>query len=133
ASGSESSPRSRRKATSSDAVTVASAAKAAPSDVDVADAINVAPDVMEANLVSSRVPAYPEAAKVDRIEGSVVMRAVISKDGTVTRVDVLEGPRRLRNSASEAVRTWRYRPHLLNGRPVDVATTITVEFSLDEY
>jgi TonB family protein len=133
ASDSEFSPRSRRKAMSSDAVTVAPVAKAALSDVDDADAIKVAPDVMEANLVSSRVPAYPEAAKVDRIEGSVVMRAVISKGGTVTRVEVLEGPRRLRNSASEAARTWRYRPYLLNGRPVDVATTITVDFSLGEH
>jgi TonB family protein len=131
ASDNESSPRSRRKAMSSHAVAVAAAA-AASSGGDDAGAIKVAPAVMEANLISSRVPAYPEAAKVNHIEGPVVMQAVISKDGTVTRVNILEGDRRLRDAASEAVRRWRYRPHLVNGRPVDVVTIVTVDFELDQ-
>jgi len=93
--------------------------------------INVAPAVMEANLISSRVPVYPEAAKAERIEGPVTVHAIISKDGTVNRVYAIEGDRLLREAASDAVRKRRYKPYLLNGRPVDVATTVTVDFKLN--
>jgi protein TonB len=75
---------------------------------------------------------YPDAAKLAQIEGSVVMQAIISKDGTVKYVRVIDGDRHLRSAALEAVRKWRYRPYLLNGRLVDVATTITVDFELDQ-
>ena len=87
---------------------------------------------MEANLLASRVPVYPEVAKEDHIEGPVVVQALISKDGVVDRVHVIEGNPRLRSAAAEAVQKWRYKPYLLNGKPVEVATTITVDFSLDE-
>ncbi len=95
-------------------------------------AVKVAPAVMEANLVTSRVPVYPEIAKIKHVEGSVVMQAVISKDGTVTRVRVVEGDALLRGPSMEAVRKWRYRPYLVNGKPVEVETTITVDYDLDE-
>jgi outer membrane biosynthesis protein TonB len=49
----------------------------------------------------------------------------------VDRVHVIEGDRLLRDAASEAVRRWRYKPYLLNGKPVEVATTVTVDFKLD--
>jgi TonB family protein len=101
------------------------------SNADLAGAVRVAPPVMEANLIASRVPVYPETAKIKRVEGSVMMQAIISKDGTVKRVHVIEGDSRLRSAATEAVYKWRYRPYLLSGQPVDVATTITVDFSLD--
>jgi TonB family protein len=99
---------------------------------ETANAVKVAPAVMEANLLASRVPVYPEVAKEDHIEGSVVVQALIAKDGSVNRVHVIEGNSRLRNAAAEAVQKWRYKPYLLNGHPVEVATTITVDFSLDE-
>ena len=101
------------------------------SSADLAGAVRVAPSVMETNLVASRVPAYPEVAKVDRIRGSVVMQAIISKDGLVKRVHVIQGDSRLRGAAIEAVYKRRYRPYLLSGHPVAVATTITVDFNLD--
>jgi TonB family protein len=100
---------------------------------DEAGAVNVAPAVMEANLLASRVPAYPETAKENRIEGPVVMQAIISKDGFVDRVHVLEGNPRLRSAAAEAVQKWRFKPYLINGKPVEVATTITVNFELDDW
>jgi TonB family protein len=87
--------------------------------------------VMDAHLIASRVPVYPETAKIDGVEGSVVLEAIISTGGTVKRVHVLQGDSRLRSAATEAVYKWRYRPYLLNGRPVEVATTITVDFDLD--
>jgi TonB family protein len=85
---------------------------------------------MEANLVASRVPAYPEFAKAEGIEGPVVMEAVISKSGAVDHVRVIEGDRHLRSAAEEAVLKWRYRPYFVNGRAVDVATVIRVDFRL---
>ena len=59
------------------------------------------------------------------------MQAIISKTGTVRRVHVIEGDSRLRGAAAEAVYRWRYKPYLLNGQPVEVATTITVNFNLE--
>jgi TonB family protein len=84
---------------------------------------------MEANLIVSRVPAYPEAAKVSRVAGHVVMQAIISEDGSVKRVHVTEGDSRLRAAAVEAVYKWRYRPYLVDGQPTEVTTTITVDFN----
>jgi TonB family protein len=101
------------------------------SSADLAASIPVEPATMEAYLLASRVPVYPENAKIDGIEGSVVMQAIISQDGTVKRVHVLQGDPHLRSAAAAAVYRWRYRPYLLNGQPVDVATTVTVDFSLD--
>jgi TonB family protein len=93
--------------------------------------VNVAPAVMEANLILSRVPAYPEVAKADRVEGPVVVRAIISRAGTVQDIHVIQGDPRLRSAAAEAIYKWRYRPYLLNGQPVEAATTITVDFKLN--
>jgi TonB family protein len=101
------------------------------SSADLAGAVKVTPAVMDAHLIASRVPVYPETAKIDGVEGSVVLQAIISTGGTVKRVHVLQGDSRLRSAATEAVYKWRYRPYLLNGRPVEVATTITVDFDLD--
>jgi TonB family protein len=101
------------------------------SSADLAGAVKVAPAVMDARLIASRVPVYPETAKIDGVEGSVVLEAIISTGGSVKRVHVLQGDSRLRSAATEAVYKWRYRPYLLNGQPVEVATTITVDFDLD--
>jgi TonB family protein len=101
------------------------------SSVESAGAIKVNPSIMDENLIVQRVPAYPEVAKISRIQGDVVMQALISKEGTVKRVHVMEGDSRLRSAAEEAVYKWRYRPYVLNGRPVEVATTVTVNFNLN--
>jgi TonB family protein len=100
-------------------------------NADLAGAVRVSPSAMEANLVASRVPAYPETAKIEGVEGPVVMQAIISKDGFVKRMHVIQGDSRLRSAATEAVSRWRYRPYMLSGQPVEVATTITVDFNLD--
>ena len=93
--------------------------------------VTVSSDVMAANLLSSPSPAYPEVAKLTHQQGPVVVQAVISKDGTVDSVRVLKGHLVLRRAAANAVLNWRYKPYLLDGHPVDVATTITVTFSSD--
>jgi TonB family protein len=92
--------------------------------------VNVSSGVMAANLVSAPQPSYPTLATLTRTQGNVVMQAVISKDGTVEELRVIKGHRLLRGAAKNAVRNWRYRPYKIGGVPVDVATTVSVDFSL---
>jgi protein TonB len=66
-----------------------------------------------------------------RIAGRVELQATISRDGTIENLRVVDGPALLRAAAVDAVRQWRYRPYLLNGDPVEVETTINVDFRLD--
>jgi protein TonB len=75
-------------------------------------------------------PVYPTIARQTRVQGVVVMEAVISKDGSVDRLRVISGHPFLSQAAIDAVKQWKYRPTMLNGEPVDVITTITVTFTL---
>jgi protein TonB len=78
-------------------------------------------------------PEYPELARVARLEGNVILQAVIHKDGSVGEVEVLRSNRPnmgFEDSAIAAVRQWRYEPALQNGRPVEVYFTVIVEFTL---
>jgi len=84
---------------------------------------------MAANLVSSPPPHYPELAKLTRTEGKVVLEAVVSPRGEVVATHVLDGHRLLRGAAEKAVRRWRFRPYIRNGRAREVATVIAVEFN----
>ena len=92
--------------------------------------IRVPAPMVEANLVHDVAPKYPPEAGRDRIEGTVVLFAVIAKDGTVEDVRVKSGLPVLAQAAIEAVRQWRYRPYLLNGEPVEVDSQITINFTL---
>jgi TonB family protein len=92
--------------------------------------VNVSSGVMAANLLAAPRPAYPRLASLTRMQGNVVMQAIISKSGTVESVRVIKGHRLLRSAATNAVRSWRYRPYLINGRPVEVATIVSVDFTL---
>jgi TonB family protein len=91
----------------------------------------VADGVMAGQLVSRPNPIYPKEAKEERIQGAVVLRAIISKEGRIENLSVLSGPEKLRHSAIDAVRQWVYKPYLLNGEPTEVETTITVNYSFD--
>ena len=82
------------------------------------------------DLIRKVQPAYPPLARTARIQGVVVLQAVISKQGTIQNLSVLTGHPMLTAAAVEAVRQWRYRPYILNNEPVEVETQITVNFSL---
>jgi protein TonB len=82
-------------------------------------------------LILRVLPAYPVAAREMRVAGRVQLQATISRDGTIENLRVVDGPPLLRAAAVEAVRQWRYRPYLLNGEPVEVETTVNVDFRLD--
>jgi len=73
-------------------------------------------------------PQYPAAARTARVQGSVVMHALIGTDGTIQQLQVVSGNPLLVSAAMEAVKRWRYRPYLLDGRAVEVETSITVNF-----
>lgn len=88
--------------------------------------------VMAGNRLSGSSPQYPAIARSARIQGSVVLAASISKSGSIENLRVVSGPPMLQAAALDAVRTWRYKPYLLNGEPVAVDTTVTVIFHLGD-
>lgn len=86
--------------------------------------------IMEGNLVRRVQPVYPALAVQARIQGMVVLTAVISREGIIENLQVVSGHPMLIPAALEAVRKWRYRPYLLNGEPVEVETQIMVNFTM---
>jgi periplasmic protein TonB len=89
-------------------------------------------NVEEAKLISGPKPPYPQMAIITRTQGTVELKAIIGKDGTIQELKVVSGPPLLINAALDTVRRWRYQPTLLNGEPVEVVTDITVNFILNE-
>jgi protein TonB len=92
--------------------------------------VNISAGVAVGMLLQKTQPMYPPIAKAARVQGTVVLQATISKSGTIENLKVISGPAMLTGSALDAVRTWRYRPYLLNNEPVEVDTTINVIFTL---
>jgi periplasmic protein TonB len=88
--------------------------------------------VQQAQLTSRVEPRYPVIAIQTRTEGTVLLHAVISRDGRIAALEVLSGPPLLVQAAVDAVRQWRYRRTYLGGEPVEVDTSITVIFRLSE-
>jgi periplasmic protein TonB len=85
----------------------------------------------EGLLIRKVIPRYPAIAIAVRAEGTVELQATISKNGTIENLRVMSGPAMLQQAALDAVAQWRYRPYLLNGQPVEVETTVNVEFKLN--
>jgi protein TonB len=81
-------------------------------------------------LLQKTPPIYPPIAKAARVSGTVVLQAKISKSGQIEDLHVVTGPAMLQQAAIDAVKTWRYRPYLLNNDPVEVETTVNVIFTL---
>ena len=86
--------------------------------------------MMEGNLIHKVEPEYPAIAKQLHIEGTVIVRAFISREGVITRAEAERGHALLAQAALAAVRQWRYRPYYLNHEPIEVETEITVNFVL---
>jgi periplasmic protein TonB len=92
--------------------------------------IHLSSGVMKGNLLDNITPQYPAIAREARVQGTVVLRATISKAGIIENLRVLSGPPLLQQAALDAVRSWRYTPYQLNGQPVEVETTVEVIFNL---
>lgn len=98
--------------------------------VAVPDHQRVSQGVMQGMLVHQVMPSYPLLAKQARIQGTVVLQAQISKNGSIENLKVVQGHPMLAPAAVEAVKQWKYKPYYLNGEPVEVDTLITVNFTL---
>jgi periplasmic protein TonB len=93
--------------------------------------LSISSGVMAGYLLDNKtVPQYPAIARAARIQGTIVLQATIAKDGTIQNLRVINGPPMLQQAAIDAVRSWRYKPYLLNGEPVEVETTVNVIFNL---
>jgi periplasmic protein TonB len=104
--------------------------RAAPSAKPAQERLKVGGDVQKAMILHQRVPVYPAIALTARISGTVILAAIISKNGSVQKLQLISGPPLLADAAISAVREWTYKPTLLNGEPVEVITEITVSFTL---
>jgi protein TonB len=90
----------------------------------------IASRMMEGNLIHRVEPTYPAIAISARIQGSVILQATISRNGSIENVQALSGHPMLIRAAIDAVRQWKYRPYYLNDQPVEVETQVTVNFIL---
>jgi len=93
-------------------------------------AVRVSEPIQQAQLIARLQPRYPPLALQTRKEGTVVLHAIISRDGRITALEVVSGSAWFDQAALDAVRQWRYRPTYLGGEPVEVETTVTVIFRL---
>lgn len=92
--------------------------------------VRVSQGVSQGLLVRRVQPNYPPLARQARIQGTVVLRAVISKDGSIEGLTLVSGHPMLAPAAIDAVKQWKYKPYLLNGEPVEVDTEVLVNFTL---
>jgi periplasmic protein TonB len=94
--------------------------------------VRVSNGVAEGWLVAPIRPEYPAIARAAHVQGTVVVEAIISKQGTVENAHVVSGSPMLAQAALSAVGRARYQPYKLNGEPVEVETTINIIFNLSQ-
>jgi TonB family protein len=92
--------------------------------------LKVPPDVMQRRITHQVAPDYPEAARRAGVQGTVLLDAVVSVEGAVTQLNVINGPEALSPAAIDAVRWWCYEPYIVNGERATVETTISLNFRL---
>jgi periplasmic protein TonB len=92
--------------------------------------VRVSQGVVSGLKVRDVKPNYPPLARQARIQGTVVLHAVIGKDGSIQNLTLISGHPMLAPAAIDAVKQWKYRPYLLNGEPVEVDTEVQVNFTL---
>ena len=94
-------------------------------------ASSIPSETLAGHLLKKKDPSYPKEAKKKHITGSVLLTAIITKQGTIGWLDVIASPSPLlTESAKDAVKTWTYQPYILNGSPTEVETAITVNFDM---
>lgn len=92
--------------------------------------VRLSAGVAQQNLIHKVVPPYPREAKEIRLQGAVVLNAIIDAQGRIAELTAVSGRKELVPTAVEAVRQWRYRPFTLQGEPIEVETSIIVNFTL---
>jgi TonB family protein len=102
----------------------------APPTASTLERIRVGGRLEAASLVITVAPEYPAIARTAHVSGTVVLHAIVGKDGRIQELGYVSGPPLLMRSALDAVKQWRYKPAFLNCEAVEVSTTIAVVFSL---
>lgn len=92
--------------------------------------VGISAGVADGMILRKTPPVYPKFAQEAHITGKVVLKATITKQGNIEGVQVLSGPKILAPPAVDAVKTWKYRPYMLDGQPVAVETSVTVVFGM---
>jgi TonB family protein len=108
----------------------ADTADAASTGTEAPKRVRVAAGVTQGFIIHRVQPVYPPEARKARIQGTVILRAVIGKDGKIANLQLVSGPKELVQAAMGAVEQWRYKPYLVIGEPVEVDTEIAVNFHL---
>jgi protein TonB len=93
--------------------------------------VRVSSGAEEGLIVSKTIPQYPVIARTMHVEGTVELAATISKAGMIENLRVVSGPVMLQQAALDAVKTWRYKPYMLDGQPVEVETSVNVVFKME--
>jgi TonB family protein len=96
----------------------------------VAQHVQISQGTSQHMLVHQVAPVYPDSARRNLVQGTVVLKAIIGQDGRIKDLRPISGPQELYESAVGAVEQWRYKPFLLEGKPVEVETTINVNYKL---
>ena len=112
------------------AVSTPSSPSGAPEVPEVPELLRVEQGVSKGSLIHKIAPVYPAIAKQNHIEGTVLLNAVIGKDGRITSLTPISGPKELIPAAIGAVQQWRYKPFMLKGELVEINTQITVNFTV---
>jgi TonB family protein len=92
--------------------------------------ITLPPGIAVGKRIGGKSPKYPSAAKKAHIQGTVILGATISDEGKIVDLHVISGPPELQQASLDAVKTWKYIPFTLYGKPVAVQTQVTVVFAL---
>lgn len=103
---------------------------APPPKVAAPQKLRVSSGVADGLKVHDVQPTYPQMARIAHIQGDVVLQATISKNGTIENLHAIQGHPILIQAAMDAVKQWKYKPYILNGEPVEVETTIKVQFHM---
>jgi protein TonB len=114
--------------------TVASAPAAVTSVASPAlpSRIRVSALSFENYIASKNAVSYPEMAKMQHVEGAVLLDVIVGSDGSLKEVKALSGPTLLRAGAVDAVKRWRFKPYVIDGAPVEVESTISLNFRLNQ-
>ena len=103
---------------------------APPPKVATPQKLRVSSGVAEGLKVHDVTPTYPQMARIAHIQGDVLLQATISKTGVIENLHAVQGHPILIQAAMDAVKQWKYKPYILNGEPVEVETTIKVQFHM---
>lgn len=92
--------------------------------------LRISSGVANKNKIKDKAPRYPDEARQERLQGDVLFQVTIDTNGNLVKIKVISGDSILVEAALDAVKQWKYKPYILNGNPVEVETTIKIQFRM---